>query len=282
MNRTRNLLAAAALAALPACGDKNTNNGPADMAAQPPDIAKVPVDMAKMPVPIGGVSGVLKDEAGAPLKGISILACSATECQYGTTKDDGSFAVPNLKLVDLAIKTEDDYEASPKKGAAMHPIKLEQANMIVDLKDIFVPTIMKTVPFSPASTQPATLTLDDGVTLTVVGKDLMRSVTADRIDYLGARAVPAGRRAPTIAIPGETIVASYDLIPFATKSASKIPVKLDLKLPGGTPVYFRTIDELNGKLSAPATGKEAQDGLSASTDPGQGIDNLTWLIVSTK
>lgn len=279
--RAVDLLAAAALAALPACGD-NKNNGAADMAVAPPDIAKTPNDMAKMPVPTGGVSGVLRDEAGTPVKGISILACSATECQYGTTKDDGSFTVPNLKLTDLAIKTEDDYEATPKKGAALYPIKLAQANMTIDLKDMFVPAIMKTAPFSPSSTMPTMIALDDGITLTVVGKDLVRNVIADKIDYLGARLVPAERRAPTMTVPGETIVASYDLIPFATASKSKIPVTVALKLAPGTPVYFRTVGELDGKLSDPATGKEAQDGLSASTDVGQGITNLTWLLVSTK
>lgn len=280
--RTLDLLAAAALAALPACGDNGNKPGAADMAVAAVDLARIPVDMAKMPVPTGGVSGVLRDEAGMPVKATSILACSATECQYGTTKDDGSFAVPNLKLIELAIKTEDEYEVTPKKAAALYPIKLTQANMIIDLKDIFVPTMTKTLPFSPTSTMAAPLALADGVTLTVVGKDLMRPITADRIEYIGAREVPAERRPPTVAIPGETVVASYAIMPFGTKSSSKIPVTVATKLAPGTVVYFRSISELDGKLSDPATGKEAQDGLSASTDPGQGITNLTWLVVSTK
>jgi hypothetical protein len=56
-------------------------------------------------------------------------------------------------------------------------------------------------------------------------------------------------------------------------------VRLPTSLPAGTALRFRTINELNGKLSSFDTGRS--DGAFVTTDPGAGIVELTWLIVSS-
>ena len=49
-------------------------------------------------------------------------------------------------------------------------------------------------------------------------------------------------------------------------------------LPAGTVVNFRTVNSINGTLSAPILG--TADGTRVSTDPGLGIDTLSQVIVS--
>jgi len=46
----------------------------------------------------------------------------------------------------------------------------------------------------------------------------------------------------------------------------------------GTVVKFRSINEINGHLSAPAMGMA--DGTHVVTDPGAGITHLSWLVIS--
>ena len=50
--------------------------------------------------------------------------------------------------------------------------------------------------------------------------------------------------------------------------------------PAGSEVHFRTVSEFEGKLSDPIVGHASNDGQSVSTDPGQGLTNLTWLLIS--
>ena len=49
-------------------------------------------------------------------------------------------------------------------------------------------------------------------------------------------------------------------------------------LPAGTPVKFRTIDEIDGSFSAAVPGRAT--GTHVTTDPGTGIGRLTYLVIS--
>jgi len=55
-------------------------------------------------------------------------------------------------------------------------------------------------------------------------------------------------------------------------------VRVPSDLPAGTPVRFRTIDEIDGTLSEPVPGEA--DGQFAATDPDAGIAELSWLVLS--
>jgi hypothetical protein len=71
------------------------------------------------------------------------------------------------------------------------------------------------------------------------------------------------------------------LHPFAAKSAVPIAVRVPNSapaLPAGTPIRFRTIDEIDGTFSAPVPG--AAEGRYLRTDPGTGIRELTYLVIS--
>jgi hypothetical protein len=76
----------------------------------------------------------------------------------------------------------------------------------------------------------------------------------------------------------EEVVAVYSLYPFSTRSDSPIGVRAPSNLAPGTPVRFRSLSELDGKLSAPAAGQA--DGAFVETAPLAGIDELTWLVIS--
>jgi hypothetical protein len=81
------------------------------------------------------------------------------------------------------------------------------------------------------------------------------------------------------ALGPETVVAAYAFYPFGARSQSKMGVRVPTSVPAGTALRLRTINELNGTLSGFEPGRS--DGRFVTTDPGAGILELTWLIVSS-
>lgn len=77
---------------------------------------------------------------------------------------------------------------------------------------------------------------------------------------------------------GERLIAVYAIHPFAAVSTSPIPVRAPTTLPDGTPVMFRSISEIDGRLSSPVHGV-ALNG-QVSTDQDEGLTELTWLVIS--
>ena len=72
-------------------------------------------------------------------------------------------------------------------------------------------------------------------------------------------------------------------MPFTMPSApSKVGVQFPLsaKLPAGTKINLRTVSEIDGTMSPAATATVGIDGLTVTSDQGQGISELTWLIAS--
>ena len=280
----RFFLAAAALAGCGSPNDKTADGGAgvADLSAAV-DMARAARDFAHVELPTGGVKGVLFDEAGKPQPMVQILACNPSVCMYGTTGGDGSFQVDKLQLGGLAVKTQEDLTMMPARGEAIQPVLLTMQNVTVDIGKLYIPTLGPGGLLMGAEdmSMPQVIDAGDGVTLTVRRTDLDLPFGTPKKPALAARLVPPERR-PTLDVGGEKIVGTWALSPFETKSSSKVAVKVKLALAANTEVHFRTISELNGALSDPAIGHEAMDGLSAATDANQGIDNLTWLIVTTK
>jgi len=232
--------------------------------------------------PAPGVTGVLKDEAGRPLARAKVLACMTRVCLIGETGADGRFSFSIDPPVDVVIKTEPDLAASPRsgasprRGAAMMPVRLAERR-VIDVGPVYVPNLPAGRPFGPGTGDPQTVQAGDGLQLTLSRKAL-KPRPGDVILELAARRLPAARVPKYAALGGEEVIAVYALHPFAAASATPIAVRATSSLPDGTRVNFRTINEIDGTFSAPVPGQAARGYLA--TDPGAGITELTWLVIS--
>jgi hypothetical protein len=225
--------------------------------------------------PESGVTGVLKNEAGRPLAHAKVLACMTKVCLIGETGTDGRFSFAIDSPADVVIKTEEDLASSPRRGAAMMPVRLVDRRL-VDVGAVLVPNLLplsKVRSFAPGGPDPQTVELGDGLRLTLSRKALTPRA-GDAILDLAARRLPG----PYPALGPERIIAVYALHPFAAKSAAPIAVRVLSSLPAGTPVRFRTINEIDGTFSAPVAGQAG--GRYLTTDAGAGITELTYLIIS--
>ena len=223
-----------------------------------------------------GVTGVLKNEAGRPLARAKVLACMTKVCLVGETGTDGRFSFSIDPPVDVVIKTEPDLASSPRRSAAMMPLTLA-GRRVIDVGSVYVPNLPAGRPFGPGADEPKTVAAGDGLQLTLSRKAL-KPRPGDVIVELAARRVPAARVPKYAALGGEEVIAVYALYPFAATSATPIAVRVASALPDGALVKFRTINEIDGTFSAPVPGRASAGFLA--TDPGAGITELTWLVIS--
>jgi hypothetical protein len=231
---------------------------------------------AQTPASESGVVGVLKNEAGRPLSRARVLACMTKVCLVGETGVDGRFSFSIDPPVDVVIKTEPDLAASPRRGAAMVPVALV-GRRVNDIGSVYVPNLPAGRPFGPGAADPQTVAAGDGLQLTLSRKALKPRL-GDVILEVAARRVPAVRAPKYPALGGEEVIAVYALHPFAATSATPIAVRVVSALPDGATVTFRTINEIDGTFSAPVPGRAS--GGYLATDPGAGITELTWLVIS--
>jgi hypothetical protein len=224
------------------------------------------------------VAGIVKDEAGNAIANLTVQACTVRVCLLGKTDADGRFTVAGLEPpVDVAVKTPENDAMTPFRAESIAPVRLVN-NSTVDVGTLYVFTLLPVMTLGPTSGDPQEIALGDGLTLTLRRSDLTMPLGVTDDDQLAARSI-ALEHVPKLAELGsEKVVAVYALFPFATKSKSKISIRLPTTLPPGTKVRLRTIGELDGKLSAAESG--TSDGKFVIADPGAGIFNLTWLVVS--
>lgn len=223
-----------------------------------------------------GLSGVLVDEAGEPLAYEQVLACMATTCLFGDSDGEGRFSFPIEPPAEIALKTTGDRTTTPRRAAALCPVRID-GDTWIDVGDLLVPSLPQGVPFGPASADPQTLAAGDGLELTLRRADLTPRIGDVLVD-VAARQIPLAQVCPQLDLGDEEILAVYALHPFAAVSASPIAVRAPSDLPADTAVKFRTISEIDGHLSEPAPGRA--DGVAVATDPGAGITELTWLVIS--
>lgn len=227
--------------------------------------------------PMGpGLAGMLKDEAGQPLGHEMVLACMATVCLFGDTDEDGRFFFPIEPPADVALKTPEDLTATPRRGAALCPVRIVDETL-VDVGDLYSPDLPEGVPIGPADMDPQTLPAGDGLELTLRRADLTPRIGDILVDA-AARRVPESQLCPFVVPADEEVVAVYALHPFAATSSSPIAVRAPSDLPPGTQVKFRTISEIDGHLSEPVPGQA--NGSAVETDAEAGITELTWLLIS--
>ncbi|MDI1432775.1 hypothetical protein [Polyangium sorediatum] len=227
--------------------------------------------------PMGpGIAGVLKDHADQPIGGGKVLACMATICLFGDAEPDGRFFFPIEPTAEVAVKTLPDPTATPRKSAALCPVRIVDDSLI-DVGSLHVPSLPEGALLGPAAADPQTLMAGDGIALTLRVADLTPYLGDTLVD-VAARRIPPSQACPWVVPAGEELVAVYTLHPFAAVSASPIAVRAPSDLPAGTKVRFRSISEIDGAFSEPVPGEA--DGTSVATAPQTGLTELTWLVIS--
>ena len=222
-----------------------------------------------------GLAGILRTEDGAPLEAM-VLACLATTCYFGESIADGTFYFMVQPPAEIALKTLEDLDTTPRRGAALAPVTLTD-DTLAYVGSIYVPNLPAGTPFGPTSSDPQTLAAGDGLELTLNRADLTPRL-GDVLRDLAARAIPPARRPAFPELGSEEVIAVYALHPFGAHSSSPIGVAATSTLAAGTTVRFRSVSELDGRMSPPAEGMA--DGAYVRTNVGQGIEELSWIVIS--
>lgn len=223
-----------------------------------------------------GLAGVLADETGATLAYVNLMACRSDVCFYSDTDADGRFEFLLDAPGDLLIKTRENLQTDPRLGSAMVPVSIAGAEFL-DVGTIHVPSLPAGAPV--ADVRPGLVSVDagDGLTLSLdpAGLELQPGeIMAD----IAARRLPDSIVPEYPALLGEEVVAVYALHPFAAVARSPVGIRLESRLPAGTSVLFRTIDETDGGFSEPVEG--VATGRSLVTSDGAGVTSFTHLVVS--
>lgn len=270
-------LVAAASACRPGAGDDPVDpvdsDEPVDSASPDTDPVAPPDDTDAV---IEGLSGRLVGPDGAAVPGEDVLACTSTFCLYGETDAAGRFQFTFDEPARVALKTHAVLDATPRRAAALRPC------VLVDVApqgvgDVYVPALPVGAPIGSAWAEPQTLAAGDGVELTLQRSSLRPAFGDSLVDVAAAR-LPDDRVPPLPDLAGEEVLAVFALHPFAAVSMTPVGVRLPADLSPDGPVKLRTISELDGQLSAPIAATD--DGAGLVTAAGEGIDRLTYLVVS--
>jgi hypothetical protein len=225
-----------------------------------------------------GVQGVIADETLAPIANSPVLACMTHVCLFGKSDSEGLFAFDIEPPAELALKTPENLDATPRRGALLVPVRIQDSNR-VDVGTLRVPNIPAGIPLAPPTDGLTRYAAGDGLELVFSRADLTPRL-GDALADGAARRVPLEHVRELEGLGDERLVAVYALHPFAATCSEPIHVEAPSALPAGTPVRFRTLSELDGHLSKPASG--SANGEVVQTDPGEGITELTWLVISTR
>ena len=266
-----------ALAVAMGCTNGATGSDPAD--AAPPDMMRAIRDFAHdaTPAPSASVKGQIVDEAGKPIPLAFASICNPYGCHSTDADADGNFVINGIQLGDCGLRTHENLDLSPRLGVTVRLLHLPDPVM-VDGGKLYVPNMGVGAAIDLKSTTPQAYELGDGVTITVVGKDLDPPLGFSA-ENMVARAIKP-EHWPTFDLGGEQILGVYSTLPYATKSASPVGFAATLAGTPGDAVHIRSIDEFNGKFFPAVSGHVSVDGKSVSTDPGVGLAVLSWVIVS--
>jgi len=223
-----------------------------------------------------GIVGAVKDEAGRNVEGVLVQGCTNTACLTATTNTSGRFHIAGFNApVDVAVKVPEDEGAGPPRLETITPVRLVDES-VVDVGTLYVPVMPAPVRLGPK--YPQTIQLSDGLSLQLHSKDISWPPAASSNDQLAARLLTPLHIPKFPELGAEKVLAVYAFFPFGTRSKSKISLRFPTTMPAGTKVRLRTIRELDGRLSPPEGG--TSDGKFIVSDPGAGIADLTWLVVS--
>lgn len=271
-------IAALLMACSPTTSTTDTPTVPTDSGTVPTDTVPTDTtDTTTEPLPEGpGFVGRLVDEEGAPRAGEQVLACTMVFCLTVDSDPDGRFFVPLTDVPEtLAVKTHEYW--SEGIAPALLPLFVPD-DVTIDVGELVCPMIAPGDAWGPVANDPQTLDAGEGLQLTVNRADVALPFGTS-FDAVGAGALPLDRIPAYDGLEAEEVLAVYALHPFGATVTSPVGVSAPVDLPPGTPVYFRSIGTLGQGLSAPAIG--ASDGSRASTGEGEGLTELSYVVVST-
>lgn len=223
-----------------------------------------------------GFGGRVVDSNGQPLPDEEVLACTLTSCLVSETNAAGQFFVGLDEVPELrSVKTHEHNDTVPRRAAALVPVECLDADAVW-VGDIVAPSLSDGAPWGPVSEDPQTLDAGDGLVVTV-NRDDVHLPFGSSFDNVAAGRLPD----PFLpAYPGlnETVIAVYALHPFDASVDSPVGFSAPSDLPPGSVVHFRSVGALGEGLSAPALG--TADGTRVSTNPGEGLFELTHVVIS--
>jgi len=261
--------------------------------------------------PIGSVcihevkGSVVAESDGTPLAKMIISVCGGV-CYFGITDDTGHF---DNHVGHYIIPGQFQVLVHGRPDHASLYVKLPapdaDGNIILP-KSIATPKYDQVGPAMPADDGPgATVTAGDVSVIPPDGLeyDLDPEDVANGDAGRLMRSVKWTSTTPPDFVAGSDFAALYALAPFnmrfcksrpcpdANSNPTKIPVsvKNTTSLAAGTPVEFfilgtdlYSLPRTAGTLLVQATGKVSADGKTIDTDPGQGINELSFLGVRVK
>ncbi len=228
----------------------------------------------------------MRDTEGKPLPELTVSVCGLA-CFAALSGADGSFRIPvSARLPD------DGYVVSahgrPLFGGLYARLPRGPAER-VSLPPIELPRLSDASSDLPKDGAPASTVNVGALAFGIAAGTTWELELEDLVDEVGGRRlrfaeVPEAK-APTFA-RGATWI--YALAPFKAKSSKPMSVTLrdSLGLAPGTAVDFVIMQDdivspknTGGLPLVAARGHVSADGARIETDPGQGIERLTWLAI---
>jgi len=234
--------------------------------------------------------GTVSDLSGMGLGDLVMTMCSPTICYGGRADDAGVYDLP---IGDFVVTANYAVHADGRPDHAVDYHRLTAGEPQVIDVDMQVPALPPSTVSLPADGSPAsTLTVGD-VTLQIATGT---TFDLDIEDYgtatgriVRVAAVPLASAPPYAA--ANNVDAIYALAPSGAKPSVKmgVSVRNAAGLPASAAVdilvlsddYFSTPPAV-GTLVLEAAGHVSADGTTIQTDPGEGIDEITWLAIRLK
>ncbi len=235
-------------------------------------------------------NGVVEDLAtGAPL-GDRVMTFCGTVC-YGTSSDDaGTFTIPVGAFVDTGNYA---MHADGRPDHAVDYLRFAKGAPTIITATMRLPALPPSQVLLPPDDAGAASVTEGDLTLVVAAGN---AFDLDIEDY----GTTAGRTLRVASVPiasapsyarAANLEAIYALAPSGATASIKMGVQLknSAQIPAGTAVEFLVLGDDYfsvppnvGTLSVTATGHVSADGKTIQTDPGEGINELTWLGVRRK
>ena len=241
---------------------------------------------------VARVEGSVVDFAGAAVPKASVSMCSRS-CYGAEGAADGTFSIAIGNYIDptdyaLHVSGRPDFaDVYTKVGAP--------SGTTITFAPVRVPRLPASGPALPPDKGPASsvesgdlrLDVPEGVTIAIDVADVELGALGREL-----RVASVGLdQMPDFAEPLAGVVALYALAPPSATSSA--PLGVHLKNTGGLPALaavelyvldddYRPIPPTAGSARLAATAHVSADGASIDSDPGQGIANLTWIVVRKK
>ena len=233
------------------------------------------------PEPGQALSGILRTEEGHTLAHTEVLACSSTGTLLRGERIEWTFSIRSSSQPSVRRRHQDRRGgvdvAAPRSPRWCRSGCLGRAAL--DVGPGGRDRACRNSPRFCPGQDPQTLRPGDGLELTCPPRMDLQVTPGKVLLGVAARRIPLDQ-APAYRLPAhETVVAVFAVYPLGATSRSPIPVRAPSTLPPkGTPVRFRSVDDIDGTLSTPVPGRAT--GTHVVTDGSAGITRLTHVAMT--